>query len=424
MPYSLADAPDLQFPPLALCHLGAAIRQRGHEIMLIDMTVSGMTVDDLRKDLDLLQPDVVGITCLSAAFPNGMNVAAAARQVLPNAHIVMGGMHPTFTDRATLERCPVDIIVRNEGEETLCELLAALEAGADSLEKVAGITYRHGRGVICRNPSRAFISDLDSLPLPLYGDLNTMPIYCRLKVHLVVTSRGCPHHCAFCSASPFWGHRWRALSPARVMDVTDIVVGEFGATQVVFGDDNFAFSRKRVFDLCQAISERAYGIDWRCSVRADSLTQPMLAAMREAGCSAVFIGVESGCQSSLNRMKKNASVEASVRAVQWCQTAGIETTCSMLMGLPWETADDIRDNVRFVATILKPNEVVWNLLHPDPGSEIYDNMQSLGLRFVIEDPERHIGNAPSVIETSRLGSEELNQLWMEACLAAGVGEEA
>lgn len=423
MPYSLSDAPDLQFPPLALCYLGAVVRECEHDVTLIDMTVSEMTIDDLRSRLVKIQPDVVGISCLSASYPKGTMIAALAKQVLPEPTVIMGGMHPTFTDRETIERYPVDIVVRNEGEITIRELLAQLGTGADGLGRVPGITYKDPDNIVRRNPDRDFINALDELPQPAYDLLDTMPTYRKLDVFLVITTRGCPYHCIFCSSSPFWGHHWRTRSISHVMKEIDLLVSTYGAKQIVFGDDNFALNKKRILDLCDALSGRGYDIDWRCSVRADSLTKPLLMAMRKSGCSAVFIGVESGSQASLDLLQKRESVEQSVRAVKWCREVGIETTCAMLMGLPWETEEDIRNNIRFVSSELKPDEVVWNLLHPDPGSEIFERMEKHGLRFAIRDPERHIGNAPSVIETANLSAEQLNQLWMEACLKSGVGEE-
>jgi radical SAM superfamily enzyme YgiQ (UPF0313 family) len=423
MPYTLEDAPELQFPPLSICYLGAVLREAGHEVILVDMTVSNMTLAALRRKLKAFRPQVVGISAISASFTKGAAIAGLVKELDPQVAVLMGGMHPTFADRSTLERYPVDIVVRNEGERTVLEVLAHLEAGADGLGGIAGISYKDESGAIQVNPPRAYITDLDSLPLPAYDLLETMPIYARLREFLVVTSRGCPYRCIFCSSSPFWGHRWRVRSIDHLMAEIDHLVDRYGAKTMVFGDDNFSFDNPRVFEICQALHAGNYQLDWRCSVRADSLTRPLLQAMRDSGCSGLFIGVESGSQKSLDLLRKRSRLEDSLEAVRLCREVGIETTCAMLMGLPWETEQDIRENIAFVTHRLRPHEVVWNLLHPDPGSELYEKLGDYGLRFVIDDPERHIGNAPSVIETRHLTAPQLNQLWMEACFAAGVGEE-
>ncbi|MEW6659524.1 MAG: radical SAM protein [Thermodesulfobacteriota bacterium] len=423
MPYTLEDAPELQFPPLAICYLGAVLREAGHEVALADMTVSNMTFNELRSKLGAFRPQVVGISAISASFTKGVAVARLVKELDPKITVLMGGMHPTFSDRSTLEQYPVDIVVRNEGESTVPEVLAKLGTGADGLGAIDGISYKDESGAIQVNPPRAYITDLDRLPLPAYDLLDTMPIYARLREFLVVTSRGCPFRCIFCSSSPFWGHRWRVRSVEHVIAEIDLLVDRYGAKNLVFGDDNFSFNNGRVFDLCAALQAGNYHLDWRCSVRADSLTKPLLQAMRDSGCSGLFMGVESGSQRSLDLLGKRARLEDSLEAVRLCREVGIETTCAMLMGLPWETEEDIRDNIAFVTHRLQPHEVVWNLLHPDPGSELFEKLGDYGLRFVIDDPERHIGNAPSVIATRHLTVDQLNQLWMEACFAAGVGEE-
>jgi len=420
VPYRLQDAPDLQFPPLALCYLGGLARGLGHDVTLIDMTVSNMGLEELADRLVSVRPDLVGISSLSASFPCAVALATLSKKVVPEAAVVMGGMHPTFTDLRTLETTDTDVVVRNEGEATFAELLSCLDGKANGkLDGVPGITYRDEEGFRSRNPPRDFIRDLDALPAPAYDLLDTLPIYLKLQVFLIITSRGCPYSCAFCSSAPFWGRRWRARSVSSVLEEVEKWVTTYGARRVVFGDDNFAFDQKRVYDLCLALKQRALGIDWRCSVRADTLNKPLLAAMRESGCSALFIGVESGSQASLDRLRKREKVRHSVDAVRWCREVGLETTCAMLLGLPWETEEDVRANIRFVNEDLRPDEVVWNLLHPDPGSEFYSHLEEYGLRFVINDLSRHIGNAPAVVETSRLSADSLNQLWMEACLTAG-----
>jgi radical SAM superfamily enzyme YgiQ (UPF0313 family) len=423
MPYTLEDAPELQFPPLAICQLAAVLQEAGHDVLLADMTVSNLTFSGLKSKLQHFGPDAVGISAISASYTKGAAVARLAKELDPGVFVLMGGMHPTFAHLATLKGHPVDVVVRNEGEVTAPAVLARLAGGGDGLDEVAGISYRDENGKIHVNPPRPFIQDLDQLPLPAYDLLDTMPIYARLREFLVVTTRGCPYRCIFCSSSPFWGRRWRARGVEHVMAEIDLLASRYGARNLVFGDDNFSFNGKRVLAICAALKERDYPLDWRCSVRADSLSAPLLRAMKDAGCSGLFMGVESSSQASLDLLNKGARLEDSLTAVRLCREVGIDTTCAMLMGLPWETEQDIRDNIAFVTHRLRPREVVWNLLHPDPGSELYANLESYGLRFVIDDPERHIGNAPSVIETRHLTAEQLNQLWMEACFATGVGEE-
>lgn len=415
MPYGIDERPELQFPPLGILSLAAVLEEADYEVQIVDLAVIRWDYNYLKGKLKAFNPDIIGISALTASFPRTLEISRYLKEEFPDIPIVLGGIHPTFTDVKTLtENECVDFIVRREGEITFLEFLKVLENGG-TFSSIPGLTYRDN-GEIKRTPDRPFIKKLDDLPIPAYHLLETIEKYNEIQSQLVVSSRGCPNHCIFCSTSAYWGHFWRGMSPERVLAEMDILVCDFHAKRIVFGDDLFTLDKRRVHKICDGLEERGCYVEWLCSVRADSLDEELLKHMKSAGCFGVFIGVESGSQESLDRMNKRTTVEDNLSAVKMAKEAGLETTTSFLLGLPWEKEEDIRRNVEFAVTKLGSSEVIWSLLHPDVGSHIYNNLEEYGIEFVDGNLEHCMGNAPSVIKTRYLTADQLSALWVEAAI--------
>jgi radical SAM superfamily enzyme YgiQ (UPF0313 family) len=422
MPYGIEERPELQFPPLGICSLAAVLENEGYDVQIVDLAVIKWDYDYVKGQIKGFNPDIIGISALTASFPRTLQMSSYLKQEFPEIPIILGGIHPTFTDMKTLEEneC-IDMIVRREGELTFLELLETLKKGGD-LSSILGLTYRDN-GHIRRTEDRPFIKELDTLPIPAYHLLDTIDIYNKVQSQLMVSSRGCPNHCIFCSTSAYWGHFWRGMSPPRVLAEMDVLINDVKAQRIVFGDDLFTLNKKRVHQICDGLEERGSPVEWLCSVRADSIDLELLKHMKKAGCFGVFIGVESGSQESLNKMNKRTTVEKNLHAVKISKEAGLETTTSFLVGLPWETEADIRKNVEFAVTKLGSSEVIWSLLHPDVGSHIYNNMEEYGVEFVDSNLEHCMGNAPSVIKTRHLTADQLSALWVEAAIMLDHAEE-
>jgi radical SAM superfamily enzyme YgiQ (UPF0313 family) len=422
MPYGIKERPELQFPPLGICSLAAVLEEADHDIQLVDLAVLTWDYEWLKKKIQSFNPEILGISALTASFPRTLLIARYLKEEFPDIPIVLGGIHPTFTDEKTLsENDCIDIIVRREGEITFLELLTAMQKG-ESFKSIDGLTFWDD-GRIVRTPDRPFIRDLDSLPIPAYHLLETIDIYNEVQSQLVVSSRGCPNHCIFCSTSAYWGHFWRGMSPHRVLEEMDILVYEYNAKRIVFGDDLFTLNKKRVHQICDGLEERGNYVEWLCSVRADSIDLELLKHMKRARCVGVFIGVESGRQESLDKMMKRTTVETNLQAVQMCREANLETTTSFVLGLPWETEDNIKETIDFAVNRLGSSEVIWSLLHPDVGSRIYNNLEDYGIQFVDSNLEHCMGNAPSVISTPYLSADRLSELWVEAAIMLDHAEE-
>ncbi|MCW4024255.1 MAG: B12-binding domain-containing radical SAM protein [Candidatus Bathyarchaeota archaeon] len=203
--------------PLGIAYLAAVAEKGGHEVKVIDCPANGLDQTQLQKELASFNPDIVGITGTTPTIKSSIQSAKTAKEVLPNAQVLVGGAHATFMDKELLEEVPaIDVIVRGEGEMTLLELADTVDKL--DLAKVDGITYRKDDKIV-QNKKRAFIQNLDEMPRPAYHlfPLDKYHIYGKTFLP-VMSSRGCPFQCAFCVTSQSFGAQFRARSATNVVD--------------------------------------------------------------------------------------------------------------------------------------------------------------------------------------------------------------
>ena len=251
--------------PLGLGHLAAYLESKGVEARIIDGQISDLTEEALGKDIQEFSPNIVGITCTTALASAAHQVAKWTKNISKHVKVVMGGVHPTVVLEETLEDKNVDAVVRGEGEITFFELVRALQTRTN-LRDVRGISYK-SNGAVVHNESRPFIKDLDSLPLV---DDRILPqnLYSGFGV---LTARGCPFNCIFCSSRTLWGTRYRVRSPENVLVEIDSIVNRYNPKEIAFIDESFVIDKERTEKICDMFIERGYhkGISWICSSRAD-----------------------------------------------------------------------------------------------------------------------------------------------------------
>jgi len=364
-------------PPLNVTYLGAVLRSGGHKVAIVDSPASRLDELKAAEKVKSFGPDLVGISSLSQTYNSSLKVAHAIREILPDVPISTGGPHATFFDRQTAQHPDVDIVVRGEGEATIVDLANQLEAG-HGLDAVLGITYKEGARVIS-NGDRPFIQDLDSLPFPAY-DLIPLSLYGALrgrKIFLLLSSRGCPYGCGFCIMYKMDGNRVRARSPKNVADEIELLIS-LGADSFSFCDETFTFNAKGVEGICDEILARRLEIPWDCQTRSDLLKPSLLEKMRKSGCELICLGVESGSQRILDRMKKRTTVAMNLEGVRAIKKAGIAVSTSLIIGYPGEDAESLEETIRFVKTT-SPDIAYLNIATPFPGTEFYDEVSSSGL---------------------------------------------
>ncbi len=358
-----------QFPPLGLAYMAAVLDQNGFEVKIIDCPVNGIDHQKLKAELSAFQPALVGTGSMTPTIASALKVAQVAKEACPDATVVMGGPHATFSDSEVLtQEKAVDIIARGEGEETILELAKQPESG-QKLQDIKGITFRKNNQII-QNPMRPFIQNLDALPLPGYKFLSIEKYWVsNRKLLPIITSRGCPYACSFCVASQMFGQKFRARSPKNVLDELEWLQNEFGAEGVAFQDDTFTFDRKRAMEICDGMIERKLKLHWGCGTRADVVTKEVLAKMAAAHCDETMFGVESGCTSMRAILKRGVSNEQIENAIKWAKEAGMFVTVSVILGYPGETKATLQETLDFAAK-LQPDDVWLCHATPYPGTHL------------------------------------------------------
>lgn len=358
-------------PPLGLAYLAAVAEEQGWKVRIIDGLTEGLSMQDIAGIIRSLQPEVAGITATTPAIYDAYEIARIVKEHSPNSLVLLGGPHATFMAHEVLEECPyIDVVVRGEAEETLREILERIECGGD-LSGVAGITYRAGDR-IRENPPRGLINDLDSLPIPAY---NLLPmekyVVDRVRYAAIVTSRGCPYGCIFCSSSLQFGKKWRAHSPERVLEELMILRYDYGAREIEFLDDTFTLKMSRAEEISRMIASEGLDISWSASSRVNTFSRSLGEAMRRAGAHTIYFGIESGSDKTLRLIRKGITRGQAVDAVKAAKNSGLNALGSFIIGFPHEGEEDIRATIRF-ADKVGVDLAQFTIATPYPGTRLWE----------------------------------------------------
>jgi anaerobic magnesium-protoporphyrin IX monomethyl ester cyclase len=381
------DRSRFRFPPLGVAYVAAGLRDAGHEVKLLDCTFLSRE-EALRKAL-AAPADVVGIYCMITMLDDCLALATALRQRDGGPSeargggplLVAGGPLPTCEPSAFLAH--FDAVVRGEGEQTMVELLAAFEAGAE-LDDVPGVVCRGtadapaGSGqTAVYAPPRPFETELDRLAFPA-RELLPNGQYIEFgkrkygfSITTVMSTRGCPFACEFCSNVVF-GHSYRERSATNVVDEVEQALA-LGYDRISFGDDVFTLNARRVLEICDEIRRRGLRFDWECLGRVDTFDQATARAMRQAGCFRIFFGIESGNDRILKLMNKQITTAQAATAVEAAHDAGLQVGAFFIVCYPGETDDTVLDTLRF-ATSLPLDYLGLTMPYPLPGTALFDRV--------------------------------------------------
>ncbi|MFB3889166.1 MAG: radical SAM protein [Candidatus Bathyarchaeia archaeon] len=400
------------FIPLGIAYLGAVAEKAGHEVTVIDCQAEKLNYAGFRSRIAKTPSDVVGVTATTLLYKSAMHLVAAAKEVWPDAATVLGGSHGTFWDENALrEHASLDVVVRREAEQTFLELLERLRAKA-GLEGVLGVTFRRKDGSVVRNADRPFLADLDALPFPAHHLLPLASLKRMGKILFpLITSRGCVYWCDFCSTVRMFGRGYRMRSPKNVVDEMQLVHDKYGVDQVTFYDDAFTVDRQRVLKICEELHARKLKMIWDCGTRVDMVDKELLKTMRDAGCIAVWLGVESGSEVMLGKMNKRIKLDQTRRAYRDAHEVGLITIANTVLGFPGETEQTAWDTIRFIKE-LNPDDVGFYVATPYPGTPMYDQVVKNGwLR--VTDFDKYDTAGPT-FETPWLSMEKIAQIRYKA----------
>ena len=388
-------APEI-FQPTGLAYLAAYLEAHGVDVKIIDGNLgelvqqcdyyySGVPIRELSRQIRTSNPDLVGISVLfSLTAKTGIELAKHLKCWDHDIPIVIGGAHPTVRPIEMLRARVIDFVVLGEGEHALLNLVTMLEQGL--LPDSEGLAWMDG-SVPEVHPIEEFISDLDSLPFPARHLLDMKAYF---EAHdkgrsiptpdrhwsQMITSRGCPYKCIFCSIQPTHGRRFRPRSPENVVDEMEHLMDKYGVRFVNIEDDNVALSTKRFENICDLIMERDLDLQWANSngMRADQITPEIAKKIVKAGCQSVQISPESGCQEVVtNIIKKQMDLETVPKAIKALREAGMgKIYSSFVIGLPGETKEQIWQTLQYGKNLKKMGSEIWfNIAVPFHGTPLY-----------------------------------------------------
>jgi len=399
------------FIPLGLAYLGAVAEKAGHQVTVIDCQAEKLTPEGFRNRITQTASDIIGVTATTLLYKSAMKLITIAKRIQPQAVTILGGSHGTFWDENALKEYPsLDIVVRKEGELTFIELVEKIESKT-SLASVLGITYRSGDKTV-RNADRSFIDNLDSIPFPAHHLLPLENLKHNGKIIFpLVSSRGCVYWCDFCSTVRMFGRGYRMRSPNNVVDEMQLIHEKYGIDQVTFYDDAFSVDRNRVVKICEELHARHLNLKWDCGTRVDMVDRELLETMHNAGCFAVWLGVESGSETILGAMNKKIKIEQTKLAYKTAHQVGLMTIANVVLGFPGETEQTAIETIRLVKE-LNPDDVGFYIATPYPGTPMYEMVIKNGwLRITDFDK---FDTAGPTFETPQLSMEKLVELRAKA----------
>lgn len=384
-------------PPMGLGYLASVVENMGIEVKILDCLIRGweneenindtmvrvgLSYADIENYIREFNPDLIGINCqFSKQYKIYHEMFSLIKRVKPNCITVAGGPHVSVCPDEVLKDSCCDFIIIGEGEESFKDLIIALNE-SDNFNSIDGIGWKSKEKVNI-NEKKRWINDIDSIPFPAYH-LMDLHLYfgltsshgLRHKKHFspIMTSRGCPAKCTFCSAHKVWGRKYRMRSVENVIEEMRILKEKFGIEELMFEDDNVTANAKRAKQLFSSMIEEKFNFVWDTpnGVGVWSLTEELIDIMKESGCIRLNFPVESGSQRVLTEIiKKPLNLNKVKRLIQHCRRIGLDYGMFLVIGLPGETIDDIWSSIRFAAECGCYNPHI-SVATPYPGTKLFD----------------------------------------------------
>lgn len=375
--------------PNGLLAVAALPDKAGFTVKILDLKIDNKWRQTLKESIgaDTL---CVGINCSTGRMiSSALEIAGHIRQINPKLPVVWGGPHPTLVAEQTLRHPLVDIVVVNEGDRVFMDLVEAL-SGKKDLSVVQGIGYKDN-GIVKINPPAPLIRDIDSLPVFPYHLIDVSK-YSTLNVGNlpsldILTSRGCPYNCGFCSTPATSNRLWRASSVEKIVENIRLLKKRYGVQTFYFIDDNFMVDLKRVERLLDALKEQNLKIYWGAQgVRVDtinSMSSRLIDKIEESGCVEISVGVESASQKILNMIDKEIKIKDIYSANEKLAGRRFAVKYTMIIGFPGESIKDVEETVKLAVELQRKNKNAWapfSIFAPFPGTPMFQKAVEYGFK--------------------------------------------
>ncbi len=388
--------------PIGMLSIAACAEKAGHQVKVIDSRLyESRHWERLEADMREFNPDVIGISNLFSTQLDGVKkFYRMIKGINRDAKTIVGGPHATSKPHDFLNM-GIDVAMVGEGENAIGGILAFFE-GMEDIRNVKGVAYMEGGKI--KITGREFVQNLDDVPFPAYHladmeryfELNEKGFSSRphdifnkpVREISMITSRGCPYECTFCSIHPTMGYVFRAQSPEYVVKHIELVVKKYGVQLIHFEDDNLTLDASRFNAMLDMIEEKGLGFRWDTpnGVRVDTLDYDLLKKMKRTNVAEVRIAIESASQHVLdNIVRKELDIKKAIEVCKHCDELGISISAFFVVGMPGETKADIMGTLDLAYDLMKRHNVKphVNIANPLVGTEMYNIAKLKG--YLVED---------------------------------------
>jgi len=400
-------------PPYSLIWIASILKEKGHQVELIDANELNITYEELKEKLASIDYDTLIFRFTPTTFDWDLKTAEICKEVNSDAKTIGLCLTLHLLQREVMERAKyMDVYIPREWETVIPNLVNSLE-NEEKLHNVNGICFKKN-GEIVVNPPAQPLKNYDSLPIPAYDLLPNLRVYrpnapVSGNYMIVYTSKGCPFSCTYCTVArtPF-----KIKSAERVMEELKVLYSKYNVRLVSFFDETFTINRERVIRICEGIKNEMPDLRWYCNTRVNLVDPKLLKIMYEGGCRGIAYGIESGSQKILDNVKKGIIVEQARNAIKWTKEAGIKVYISFIFGLPGENQETVKETIKFVKETL-PHGAQFNVAVPYPGTELYNYAIKEGLisRDIRWD---ELYQHKATMRTKELSPEELEKIRRKA----------
>jgi radical SAM superfamily enzyme YgiQ (UPF0313 family) len=367
-------------PNIGVLYIASVLKMHGYEVKIIDMLVEDFTAKGFIEEIKLFNPDIIGMSIFTEAYDNAIEIIKMIKKNFIDIKIAVGGPHATFEGVNMMREIEeIDYVIRYEGEFTFLLLLEHLNyPDSIGIEKVKSLIYRKRSDIVC-NEKRGYIEALDVLPFPVLGMVDRDKYS---EIFALITSRGCPGDCVYCSSKAMSGGKYRYRSAENIISEVYYIYNKTKENLFEIYDDTFTVNKSRVKKFCKLLKEVNIPVIWRCQSRADVLTEELIHNLYDADCKYIHIGIESGNQIVLDKIGKKIKLKEALDKVIYAKDLGINIYCSFIIGHYCDTIETIEETLETIRDLKnKGISIGVASCTPYPGTFIKENAEEIGLNI-------------------------------------------
>lgn len=370
-------------PPLGLAYLASTLESKGYTTKIVDMNPLGISMREIDTVINEVNPHVVGISFMTNQFSNALKLAEKSKKIIPEVPVVVGGNHVSALPEEIMGYPFIDFAVLREGELTFMELVDSLSKGSTDWETIDGLAFKRD-GAIIANRHRDYIHELDCLPFPKWDDFpikaysdRILGIGDELPVFSILSSRGCPGRCSFCSSHTVWSRKFRGRSAMNIFNELQFLEDRFGAKHFNFVDDTLTIDKRRLQELCDLIIDANKQFRWIANSRVNTVDIGTLKKMHHAGCRNICFGVESG-DPTVRKINGKMITDDQIRnAHRWAKESGLIVSSFFMVGNMGETQRSIDQTITF-AKQLNTDHPSCSIATPYPDTRFFKEAEKNG----------------------------------------------